>query len=80
MECFVRLVNKTGKEIVVPKEHTYQTVKHGESFEVAEKDLECLKFLFRDLEEYKESNDLLKPSVKVEPSLAKDKKLKDIII
>jgi hypothetical protein len=76
----VRLINKTGKEIVVPKEHTYQTVKHGESFEVAEKDLECLKFLFKDLEEHKESNDLLKPSVKVEPSLAKDKRLKDIII
>jgi hypothetical protein len=47
---------------------------------VAEKDLECLKFLFKDLEEHKESNELLNPSVKVEPSLAKDKKLKDIII
>lgn len=76
----MKLVNKTGNDIVVPKAHTYQTVKHGESFEVAEKDLECLKFLFPKLEVETVNIEPVKSSVKVEPSLAKDKKLKDIII
>jgi hypothetical protein len=76
----VRLINKTGKEIIVPKEHTYQTVKHGDSFEVAEKDVECIKFLFPELEQEEVPVKVAQDSVKVEPSLAKDKKLKDIII
>lgn len=70
----MKLVNKTGNDIIVPKGHTYQTVKDGESFEVAEKDLDCLKFLFPKLEEEKQI------PVKAEPSLGKDKKLKDIVI
>ena len=70
----MRLVNKTGKDIVVPKAHTYQTVKHGESGEVAEKDLESLKFLFSNLEEEKAA------PVKMESNHGKDKKLKDITI
>jgi hypothetical protein len=69
----MKLVNKTGNDIVVPKGHTYQTVKNGEAFEVAEKDLDCLKFLFPKLEEEK-------IHVKVEPSAANDKKIKDVKI
>jgi hypothetical protein len=76
----VKLVNKTGNDIIVPKGHTYQTVKNGESFEVAEKDLECLKFLFPKLEQEAAVNESVKQAVKIEPSLGKDKKLKDIVI
>jgi hypothetical protein len=76
----VKLVNRTGNDIVVPKGHTYQTVKNGESFEVSEKDLDCLKFLFPKLEEESTIIEPVKLSVKAEPSLGKDKKLKDITI